>query len=775
MTLEIAILLALIGLMVALFLTEWLPIDLTAFAGLAVLVLAGYLAPGEAFQGFASPAVITMLSIFVVGGALLETGVADVAGGWIHQLVGDRETATIVLIMALAGILSGFMNNIAATAVLMPAVASVARRSGIPGGRLFMPLSFGAILGGTTTVVGTPPNILGSTLLAERGLEPFALFDFTPVGAALLVTGILYMTTIGKRLIPVREGATGDRAARELARIYELKDNVLSLRVPEGSALAGRTLDEAGVASILGVQVVAIERDEGRTLAPSPDTVVEAGDVISVEGRIEDLEEMKRMREVEIETVDPTDLPRPVRGVGGMRATVKPGSPLVDRTLEESRFRRSHGLVVVAIRRDGEILRDRLARKVFQEGDEVFVVGARERIEAFADRPDIDASVGLDALAPLWERLFLIRVPEESSLVGRTIEGSRLGELAGISIGGLVRGDRTRMPVSPEEILQPGDRLVVAGEPSRIVRLLEIGDLELRRTGSGDVLESEDVGVVEVTPSPRARIVGMTLSELSFRDRYGLQALSVWREGRPLHRDLAGLTLRVGDALLLQGPRHRIEALGADDDFVVLSPVARRPRRVHKAPWALGALGVMIALVVTGWQPIEVASFVAAVLVLLAGAMTMEEAYRTIEWRAIFLVAAVLPVGIALERSGAAALLAEGVAGVAGPLGERAVLAALVGLSSAFSQGLDGAPAVVLLDPIAYDAAATLGVEFRGLMMGISLAASAAFMTPFSHKANLLVMGAGGYRAMDYVKVGSPLTLFVLLLIVLLVPLFFPL
>lgn len=158
---------------------------------------------------------------------------------------------------------------------------------------------------------------------------------------------------------------------------------------------------------------------------------------------------------------------------------------------------------------------------------------------------------------------------------------------------------------------------MVVGEPSRIVRLLELGDLELRRTSAGDILESEDVGVVEVTPAPRARIAGRTLAELSFRERYGLQVLSVWREGRPLHRDLAQLALHVGDALLLHGPRSRIEALGRDDDFVVLSPIARRPRRVEKAPWALGALGVMVAMVVTGWQPIHVASFVAAVLVLL--------------------------------------------------------------------------------------------------------------------------------------------------------------
>jgi di/tricarboxylate transporter len=196
--------------------------------------------------------------------------------------------------------------------------------------------------------------------------------------------------------------------------------------------------------------------------------------------------------------------------------------------------------------------------------------------------------------------------------------------------------------------------------------------------------------------------------------------------------------------------------------------------RLARAPWAVGGLLLMIGLVVGGLLPIHAAAFTAASLVLLAGALTMAEAYRVIEWRAIFLVAAVLPVGTAMERTGAAALLAEGVTGVAGALGPYGLLAALVVLASLLSQGLDGAPAVVLLTPVVLQAAEELALDPMPLMMGIALAASAAFMTPFSHKANLLVMGAGGYRAIDYVRVGTPLTLVVLLLIVLLVPLLFP-
>jgi di/tricarboxylate transporter len=182
----------------------------------------------------------------------------------------------------------------------------------------------------------------------------------------------------------------------------------------------------------------------------------------------------------------------------------------------------------------------------------------------------------------------------------------------------------------------------------------------------------------------------------------------------------------------------------------------------------------MIGLVVSGQQPIHVAAFTAATLVILFGALTMQEAYRAIEWRAIFLVAAVLPVGLAMERTGAAQLMADSVAEIAGPFGPYAILAALVGLASLLSQGLDGAPAVVLLAPVVLQTAQNLDISPYPLMMGVSLAASAAFMTPFSHKANLLVMGAGGYRSSDYLKVGTPLTLLLFVLLVLLVPVFFP-
>ncbi len=775
MTLEIGFLFALLAAMVYLFLTEKLSVDLTAFLGLVVLIFGGYLTPGEAFTGFSSPAVITMLSVFIVGAALLETGVADLIGGRIHRVVGSSETRLIIVLMVVAGVLSAFMNNIAATAVLMPAVATLGPRAGLAPGRLFMPLAFGAILGGTTTLVGTPPNILAAQVLAERGLEPFTLFDFTPLGLAILALGVLYMLTVGRRLLPARS-AHGPplREDDDLAQVYQLHERLFSIRIPERSPLHGRSLAETRLGNTLGVKVVAILHRGQKRLAPEGSTLLCAGDVLFVDGRADDVRELLRLQGVEVESVRPDQLPAPMHGVGAVRLRLAAGSQLLGRGLGEIRFRDRFGVLVVAIRRGEEVLRQRLGSAVLEAGDAVLALGTREQISELASVSDfVVEEVGLTAVEELLGHLSWIRVPPGSPLAGATIRDSRLGELVGLTVGGVIRDGETRLAVSADETISAGDRLLVAADPSALVDFLDLGEVELDVEPAAAALESEDVGMVEAAVAPRSAAAGRTPAELRFRERYGLFAIALWRQGQAVRGDLAHAALRFGDALLLQGPREKIRRLAEEPDFVVLSQAAQAPRRTQKAPHAFACLLLMVALVASGWQPIHVAAFAAASLVVLAGALTMQQAYRAIEWRAIFLVAAVLPVGVAMERTGAAALLADSVTAAA-PLGPHAILAALVILASLLSQGLDGAPAVVLLAPVVLQTAENLGLSPYPLMMGVSLAASAAFMTPFSHKANLLVMGAGGYRSSDYLKVGTPLTVLLLVMLVFLVPVFFP-
>ncbi len=776
MTLEIGFLLVVLIAMIVLFLTEKLPIDLTAFIGLVVLIFTGYVTADQAFAGFASSAVITMLSIFIVGAALMNAGVADVAAEWIHKFVGGREIVLLITIMLTAGILSAFMNNIAATAVMMPAVASLARRAGLPPSKIFMPLSFGAIIGGTTTLVGTPPNILAGAVLAERGLKPFALFDFTPLGLILLAIGVVYMLTIGRKLLPSHE-LKKDEKGNELARLYGLDEHLFSIRIPSGSPFENKSLAETRLGGSLGVHIVAVLRGGERQLAPESSTKLLAGDELLVRGNQERLKELLEIQGIDIAATTARQLDVRQRGVSGVRLRIAKDSELGGLTLRESNFRGKFGLAVMAVERGSDVWTKKVGDIQLLEGDFLYGIGTSGKVadlSEYASTFEVERT-GVDALQDLIDvPLLVLRLPEDSALVGRTIAESRLSEVMGVMIVGFLRGESVRWSTAPGDILEAGDELIVSGEESKLRKLLEIGNVELESQVSVPSLESEEVGVVEATIAPRSNLAGKTLAEVNFRERMGLNVLAVWREGEPVRDGLANLSLRIGDGLLLHGKRRQLATLASDEDLVILSEITHTEPNLKKAPYALGGLVLMIVLVVSGYQPIQVAAFAAATFVILAGALSMKEAYRAIEWKAIFLVAAVLPVGAAMESSGAATLMAQSVVTYAGNLGPYVVLASLIVLSSVLSQGLDGAPAVVLLAPVVLSTAAGLDISPYPLMMGVALAASAAFMTPFSHKANLLVMGAGGYKSWDYIRVGTPLTVVILVALVIFVPVFFP-
>lgn len=774
MTPEIGFLFAIIAVMIYFFLTEKLPVELTAFTGLAILALSGYVEPNEAFQGFASPAVITMLSVFFVSAALLRTGVADSAAGAIHNLVGPREKLLIVVLMLVTGLLSAFMNNVAATAVLMPAVASLAKQVGIAPSRLFMPLAFGAILGGTTTLVGTPANLLTAQVMGAHGVEPFKLFDFAPFGIVLLAAGVLYMLTIGQWLLPDRGTGSTMVTPGDLPKIYRLRERLFSIRVPQGSPMDGITLREARIGTALGVNVVAIVREGEKQLAPPPEFMIRAEDHLLVEGRFSDVEHLMSVQGLELGCLNQVDL-REASGIfTGVVIRVSENSDIVGKTVQALRVRERYGVLVAAIWRGGEITHDRPGGLPLHVGDEVLFVGQREQIEQVAASPQTDViEIGPSAVGRLEGIGFELKINAGSTMAGKSLRESRMGELVGLTVLGVLRSGKL-ITIGLDDIFEVGDRLLVTGEPARVGSLMGVGNVELEGEASETEIESESVRVVEAVVAPRSAIAGHTLKELNFREHYNLQVLAIWREGEPVHEGLADIRLRIGDALLLQGRAAKIELLGPNPDFLMLTPGLEEVRRTKKAPFALAGLGMMVLFVVGGYFPIQVAAFAAAVFVVLTGALTMQEAYRAIEWRAIFLVAAVLPVGVAMERSGAAALMANGIVDSVGSIGPFAVLVSLLVLSSALSQGLDGAPTVVLLAPVVFLAAEQLSISPRPLMMGVGLAASAAFLTPFSHKANLLVMSAGGYRVGDFTRVGSALTIIVLGLLALMIPWLLP-
>jgi di/tricarboxylate transporter len=287
-------------------------------------------------------------------------------------------------------------------------------------------------------------------------------------------------------------------------------------------------------------------------------------------------------------------------------------------------------------------------------------------------------------------------------------------------------------------------------------------------------LESEFVGLTEVVLSPRTTLAGKTLREVHFREKFGLNVLALWRSGRSYQSRLSDMALRFGDAMLLYGPRENLKVLGTEPDFLVLTEEAQEAPRLKKAPVALLVMAVVLVPVIFGWLPIAITAVTGVVLMILTGVLTMEEAYRSIEWKAIFLIAGMLPLGIAMEHSGAAGLLAEGVVNLVGAYGALAVMAGLFVLAAVASQVMPNPAVAVLLAPIAFNTANGLGVSPYPMMMAVAVSASAAFLSPVGHPANVLIMGPGGYRFSDYLKMGIPLTLVVLLVSLLVVPIIWP-
>jgi len=571
--------LALVGVAAVLFVTERLRPDLTALLILIVLSLTGIVTPEQAFAGFSQSAVITILAMFILTFALEQTGVTHWLGMRLLRSIGERETRLATALMLTAAFLSLFMNSIAAAAVLLPSAVAIARQTSRRPSRLLLPLAYGALIGGTATLL-TTANILVSTTLTRASLQPFGLFDFLPTGLPIIIGGALLMAALGPRLLPSRdmagEVARMRRLQTELAQVYHLQEGTSTVTVEAGSGLAGQSLRVGAWGRALGLTVLGIAHHGRLTLAPNGDTVIQEGDTVLVEG-----------------------------------------------------------------------------------------------------------------------------VP------------------------------------TPPQLKEYGLKLNSLGE-------------ELRLT-------SEDVLLVEVTLAPRSEFEGRTLKQIHFREKFGLQVLAIWRQGLVVQQTVADVPLRFGDAMLMQGSRERVDVLRSDPNLIILEEQGSR-RVGRKGYLAAGILALALGLAATGVLPIALATLAGAALVILAGCIRMDEAYRAIEWRTIFLIACMIPLGVAMLETGAASFLATSVQAVTGGLGPLATTAALLGLTITMSLLLGGQTAAVVMAPIAIESAALVNADPRAMGMAVAIGCSLVFLSPLGHPANLLVMGPGGYRPRDYVRLGLPLT-----------------
>lgn len=588
---DITLTLLILLIAIILFATDWIRMDIVSLMVLLALALTGLVSVEEAFSGFSNPAVVTVAAMFVMSAGIANTGVSGKVGEKLLGLAGSDERRLIVVIMLMVALFSAFINNIGATAMLMPVVVTIARKTRISPSKLLIPLAFGSLMGGVCTLIGTPPNILMNTLLQEYSGESFSMFDFTPVGAVIVVAGTLYMAFVGRFFLPKRKSGT-------LTEAYQVKEYITEVEILEGSPLEGQTIAQSGFEQEFGLKIRAIMR--GHEKYPFP----------------------------------------------------------------------------------------RRNRKI-----------------------------------------------------------------------------------------QQGDRLFLEGNPEAILNLRQKKGLEVvpeRDNPPLDDFDKEKLIVVEASLSPTSELVGKTLSDVRFADTHGLTVLAIWRQGSPVVRKVEQVTLKFGDVLLIQGAEDKVVHLGKEHEFLLLGGVSSAPYRPRKAPVAVAILFGVVLLAASGVLPIMLSATVGVLLMVLSRCMTVKEAYESIDWSIIVLIAGMLPLGVAMEKSGAAALLADLLTGGVGSLGPWAVLAALFLVTSLLTETMSHAAAAVLIAPIAFNAATHLGVDPKPFFMAVAISASSCFMTPISHQSNALVMGPGGYKFFDYTKVGTPLNMLVWIIGTLLIPLFFP-
>lgn len=781
MTPDILLTFVILAAAVAFFLSGRLRMDLVAVLVMAVLALTGLLTPAEALSGFSNPVVITVIAVFILSAGLARTGVATRLGQQMLRISGSDERRLIVVIMLIAGILSGVMNNVGVAALLLPVVMDLARRTKTPPSRLLMPLTVAALLGGLMTLIGTPPNLIVSETLYSAGLSPFGFFSFTPVGVVILLAGMGYMLTIGRRLLPVRDPEQELRGAADAASLeslYGLKERLHLLRISPGSPLAGKTLAQSRLGLALGINVVGVLREGQVRLAPGPHDLLLVGDRLIVEGKQRRLDELNGdfLASADVDV----SLERLVSGeISLVEATVSPTSSLIGQTLAQINFRRRYGANVLGLQNNGDLRRTDLQDVPLQAGDQLVLQGPRALLSVLAGDNDFVAVRAESAhIQPIDERLLALRVPEGSSLVGRTLVESRLGSAFDLVVLGIVRGGETRLLPSPDEQLLANDTLLVEGAEEDLQALHGLQTLQIDPEEPDALdrlaLESEEVGLAEVVLSPHTALVGKTLREIHFRDKYGLTVLAVWRSGRPYRTALGEMPLQFGDALLVFGPRERLPSLGSDRDFLVLTQSAQQPARLDKMPAALLILAAMLAVVIPGWVTVPIAALAAAALMVLAGCLSMDEAYQAVEWRAVFLISGMLALGLALQNTGAAQLVAEAIVGRVGGVSPIVIAAIFYLLAMVATQAMPTQAVAVLLAPIVLDSAVALGISPQPLLMLLAVAVASSALNPVAHPANVLVMGPGGYRFDDFLKVGIPLALLILLVSLIFVPLLWP-
>ena len=620
---------------VAMFIWGRVRADIVALTALAALLVLGILTPAEALAGFSSPIVIMMIGLFVVGGAIMQTGLAKLTGNKLMALSRGNETITFLLVMLVTSFIGAFVSNTGTVALMMPIIMSLAAGSGMQSSRFLMPLAFAGSLGGMLTLIGTPPNLVIDEVLTEAGYQPLAFFSFFPVGIIVIAIGIIVLMPLSRIFLSKSQGSKKKKNAKSLDDLvdeYRLLDNLHRYIVPSSRTSAAR--DENG----------------------------------------------NRM-------------------------------DIVGKTLKELSIQKKYGVSIIEIRNEKK---------------------------------------------------------------------SRLG---------LVKDVNQNMAKSSSTI-QVHDTLYIIGDEQKMQHFAQ--DYGLRKMKDVKI-DFYDLGLTEIVVMPTSNFVGLRIGEANLRKRFGINVLGVKRgsssssssEGgrggsEYITDNLIAAKLHVGDMLLVQGEWTNLAHLTADTtNWVVLDQPEKTADKVlldYKAPVAAAIMLLMIAMMVFDFIPVApvTAVIIAGLLTVFAGCFrNVEAAYKTINWESIVLIAAMMPMSTALEKTGASALVSQGLVDSLGAMGPTALLAGIYFTTSLMTMFISNTATAVLMAPIALVAAQQVGVSPYSFLFAVTLGASMCFASPFSTPPNALVMKAGSYTFMDYVKVGLPLQIIIGVVMTFVLPLLF--
>ena len=607
---------------VAMFIWGRVRADIVALTALAALLVFGILTPSEALAGFSSPIVVMMIGLFVVGGAIMQTGLAKLTGNKLMALSRGNETITFLLVMLVTSFIGAFVSNTGTVALMMPIIVSLAAASGMQSSRFLMPLAFAGSLGGMLTLIGTPPNLVIDEALTEAGYQPLAFFSFFPVGLIVIAIGIIVLMPLSKIFLSKKQnGKKKDKAKSldDLVDEYQLLDNLHRYIVP--SKRYGAADENGGVMDIVG------------------------------------------------------------------------------KTLKNLSIQKKYGVSIIEIRNEKK---------------------------------------------------------------------SKLG---------LVKDVNQNMAKSSSTI-SVHDILYILGDEEKIEKFAH--DYGLRKMKDVKI-DFYDLGLTEIVVMPTSNFAGLRIGEANLRKRFGINVLGVKRGEEYITDNLIAAKLHVGDMLLVQGEWTNLAHLTSDtSNWVVLDQPEKTADKVlldYKAPVAAAIMLLMVAMMVFDFIPVApvTAVIIAGLLTVFAGCFrNVEAAYKTINWESIVLIAAMMPMSTALEKTGASALVSQTLVASLGAMGPTALLAGIYFTTSLMTMFISNTATAVLMAPIALVAAQQVGVSPYSFLFAVTLGASMCFASPFSTPPNALVMKAGGYSFMDYVKVGLPLQIIIGVVMTFVLPLLFP-